>query len=99
MDNLKRVLLEAAVVVAVVLFVFLMNVRATLISLTAIPISVLMTLIVFQAFGLTINTMTLGGLGHRDRRARRRCGGRCREHPAPAEGESRAAAIRDRCWR
>ena len=62
MDNLKRVLLEAALVVAIVLFVFLMNLRATLISLTAIPISVLMTLIVFQAFGLTINTMTLGGL-------------------------------------
>ena len=62
MDNLKRVLLEAALVVAVVLFVFLANLRATLISLTAIPISVLMTLIVFQAFGLTINTMTLGGL-------------------------------------
>ena len=62
MDNLKRVLVEAAVVVAVVLIVFLMNVRATFISLTAIPISVLMTLVVFQAFGLTINTMTLGGL-------------------------------------
>ena len=61
-DSLKRVLVEAAVVVAVVLMVFLMNVRATVISLTAIPISVLMTLIVFQAFGLTINTMTLGGL-------------------------------------
>ena len=39
-----------------------MNVRATFISLTAIPISVLTTLVVFQAFGLTINTMTLGGL-------------------------------------
>jgi CzcA family heavy metal efflux pump len=62
MDNLKRVLVEAAVVVAVVLIAFLMNVRATLISLTAIPISVLTTLIVFQIFGLTINTMTLGGL-------------------------------------
>jgi heavy-metal exporter, HME family len=61
-DSLKRVLVEAAVVVAVVLMVFLMNVRATVISLTAIPISVLMTLIVFQALGLTINTMTLGGL-------------------------------------
>ena len=62
MDNLKRVLVEAAVVVAVVLIAFLMNVRATFISLTAIPISVLTTLLVFQAFGLTINTMTLGGL-------------------------------------
>jgi HME family heavy-metal exporter len=62
MDNLKRVLVEAAVVVAVVLIVFLMNARATFISLTAIPISVLTTLVVFQIFGLTINTMTLGGL-------------------------------------
>ena len=61
-DNVKRVLLEAAVVVAIVLFLFLMNVRATVISLTAIPISILMTVLVFQAFGLTINTMTLGGL-------------------------------------
>ena len=60
--SLKRALVEAAIVVALVLLVFLMNVRATLISLTAIPLSFLMTLIVFQAFGLTINTMTLGGL-------------------------------------
>ena len=54
--------MEAAVVVALVLFVFLMNVRATFVSLTAIPISVLMTVLVFSIFGLTINTMTLGGL-------------------------------------
>ncbi len=47
-DNVKRVLVEAAVVVAIVLFVFLMNVRATLISLTAIPISILITVLVFQ---------------------------------------------------
>ena len=60
--NVERVLVEAAVVVALVLFVFLMNVRATLVSLTAIPISVLMTVLVFNIFGLTINTMTLGGL-------------------------------------
>ncbi|HEX6000531.1 MAG TPA: efflux RND transporter permease subunit [Hyphomicrobiaceae bacterium] len=60
--NVERVLLEAAVVVAVVLLLFLMNWRATLISLTAIPISVLMTALVFNAFGLSINTMTLGGL-------------------------------------
>jgi HME family heavy-metal exporter len=39
-----------------------MNVRATAISLTAIPISILVTVVVFQAFGMTINTMTLGGL-------------------------------------
>src|SRR3954470_3073337 len=60
--NVERVLLEAAAVVAVVLVLFLMNVRATFISLTAIPISVLVTVLVFHAFGLTINTMTLGGL-------------------------------------
>jgi HME family heavy-metal exporter len=60
--SLKRALLEAAVVVALVLLVFLMNLEATLISLTAIPLSFLITLIVFHASGLTINTMTLGGL-------------------------------------
>ena len=61
-DSLKKALVEAAVVVALVLIVFLMNVRATLISLAAIPVSILMTMVVFQAMGLTINTMTLGGL-------------------------------------
>jgi heavy-metal exporter, HME family len=60
--NVERVLMEAAVVVALVLFVFLMNARATFVSLTAIPISILVTMLVFNAFGLTINTMTLGGL-------------------------------------
>jgi HME family heavy-metal exporter len=61
-DNLRRVLIEAALVVAVILFLFLMNVRATAISLTAIPISILITVLVFKAFDLSINTMTLGGL-------------------------------------
>jgi HME family heavy-metal exporter len=60
--NVKRVLVEAAVVVAIVLFIFLMNARATFVSLTAIPISILITVLVFRASGLTINTMTLGGL-------------------------------------
>jgi heavy-metal exporter, HME family len=60
--NVKRVLVEAALVVAVVLILFLMNWRATVISLTAIPISILVTAIVFYGLGLTINTMTLGGL-------------------------------------
>jgi heavy-metal exporter, HME family len=60
--NVKSVLLEASGVVAIVLFLFLLNWRATLISLIAIPISILVTVIVFQAFGFTINTMTLGGL-------------------------------------
>jgi HME family heavy-metal exporter len=61
-DNVQRVLVEALAVVAVVLFLFLMNWRTTAISLAAIPISILITVIVFQLFGLSINTMTLGGL-------------------------------------
>ena len=60
--NVQTVLVEAMVVVAIVLFVFLLNWRTTFISLTAIPISILITVIVFQMFGMTINTMTLGGL-------------------------------------
>lgn len=61
-ENVERVLLEAIVVVAIVLFAFLLNARTTAISLTAIPISILATAVVFHAFGLSINTMTLGGL-------------------------------------
>jgi HME family heavy-metal exporter len=60
--NVEKVLLESMAVVAVVLFLFLLNWRTTLISLTAIPVSILATAIVFHAFGLSINTMTLGGL-------------------------------------
>lgn len=60
--NVEKVLLEAMAVVAVVLFLFLLNWRTTFISLTAIPVSILTTAIVFHAFGLSINTMTLGGL-------------------------------------
>ncbi len=61
-DTLKGKLIGASVVVAVVLFMFLMNARTTLISLTAIPVSVLTTVLVFKYFGFSINTMTLGGL-------------------------------------
>lgn len=60
--NVVTVLKEAAIVVAVVLFLFLLNFRTTLISLTAIPLSLLVTVLVFKYFGLSINTMTLGGL-------------------------------------
>ena len=60
--NVKQVLVEASVIVAVILLLFIANWRATLISLTAIPVSILVTVLVFQAFGMTINTMTLGGL-------------------------------------
>ncbi len=61
-DNVKSVLVEAAVVVALILILFLMNWRATFISLTAIPMSIFITILVFHAFGLSINTMTLGGI-------------------------------------
>ncbi len=60
--TLQEKLIAASAVVAVVLFGFLLNVRTTLISLTAIPVSVLITALVFRYFGLSINTMTLGGL-------------------------------------
>jgi CzcA family heavy metal efflux pump len=61
-SNVQTVLLEAIVVVAIVLFAFLLNVRTTVISLTAIPVSILATAIIFHLMGLSINTMTLGGL-------------------------------------
>ncbi len=61
-DNLLRVLVEALICVAIVLFLFLLNWQTTFISLVAIPLSVLTTLVVFQVFGMSINTMTLGGL-------------------------------------
>ena len=61
-DTLKHVLIEGALMVAVVLFAFLLNVRTTVISLAAIPISLFITVLVFHFAGLTINTMTLGGL-------------------------------------
>ncbi|MFN7271223.1 MAG: efflux RND transporter permease subunit, partial [Gammaproteobacteria bacterium] len=60
--NVRTVLLEALVIVGIVLFLFLMDVRTTMISLVAIPMSVFVTAIVFWMAGLSINTMTLGGL-------------------------------------
>jgi CzcA family heavy metal efflux pump len=61
-DNLQRALLEGGVLVAVVLFLFLWNFRTTLISLTAIPLSLITAIITMSYFGIGINTMTLGGL-------------------------------------
>jgi heavy-metal exporter, HME family len=60
--TLQKVILEAALVVAVILFAFLLNIRTTAISLIALPLSFLVTALVFAASGLSINTMTLGGL-------------------------------------
>ncbi|MDE7374035.1 MAG: efflux RND transporter permease subunit, partial [Odoribacter sp.] len=61
-SNIQKALLEGAVFVIVVLFFFLMNFRTTVISLVALPLSMLMAVLVMHALGLTINTMSLGGL-------------------------------------
>ncbi|MEO6354737.1 MAG: efflux RND transporter permease subunit, partial [Burkholderiaceae bacterium] len=60
--NVQEALRDGAIMVAIILFLFLMNVRTTLISLTAIPLSLAITVLVFQGMGLSINVMTLGGL-------------------------------------
>lgn len=61
-SNLQTTLLEGAFFVAIVLFIFLMNWRTTVISLLAIPISLLVTVIILQLLGYTLNTMSLGGM-------------------------------------
>ncbi|WP_222873598.1 efflux RND transporter permease subunit [Hankyongella ginsenosidimutans] len=60
--TLQRALVEAGIVVSVVLFAFLLNWRTTAVSLVALPVSILITAVIFEIFGLSINTMTLGGL-------------------------------------
>lgn len=61
-NNVGRALLEGAVFVVIVLFLFLASLRTTVISVVAIPISLLGTLIVLYALGMDVNTMTLGGM-------------------------------------
>ena len=61
LGNIARALLESSLVVAVVLFLFFGSARPTIISLVAIPLSLLGAILVFRLFGLSINTMTLGG--------------------------------------
>ncbi|UUX94255.1 efflux RND transporter permease subunit [Aquabacterium sp. J223] len=62
LGNLKTKLMAAAGVVAVVVWAFLGSVRLTLVSLAALPLSLLAAVLVFRAFDISINTMTLGGL-------------------------------------
>lgn len=61
-DNIKSAMTDGAVLITIILFMFLLNFRTTGIVLVVIPMSLIMTAIVFKIFGLSINTMTLGGL-------------------------------------
>lgn len=61
-SNLQQSLFEGAIFVIVILFFFLMNVRTTLISLVALPMSIIVTIIVLNMLGMSINTMSLGGI-------------------------------------
>lgn len=61
-DNVKKSLFEGGIFVIIVLFLFLMNVRTTVISLVTIPLSLVISILTLNALGLTINTMSLGGM-------------------------------------
>ncbi|MDE6853842.1 MAG: efflux RND transporter permease subunit, partial [Muribaculaceae bacterium] len=60
--NLTSSLAEGAFFVIIVLFIFLMNFRTTLISLIALPLSIIITVLIIRGFGMTVNTMSLGGI-------------------------------------
>ena len=60
--NLKNAIAEGAVMVTIVLFLFLLNFRTTVITLMAMPLSFAMVFLVFRWFGISVNSMTLGGL-------------------------------------
>lgn len=61
-ENVAEALRDGAILVAIILVIFLMNARATFISLAAIPISLVAGVLTLKAFGVTLNTMTIGGL-------------------------------------
>lgn len=61
-SNIQQSLLEGGIFVVLVLFIFLMNARTTVISLVTIPLSLVITILVLELMGLTINTMSIGGM-------------------------------------
>lgn len=61
-NNVKDALRDGFILVIIVLFLFLMNFRTTMITITAIPLSILITAIIFKLFGISINSLTLGGI-------------------------------------
>jgi len=61
-ENVQEALRDGIILVFIILFLFLMNIRTTIITMTAIPLSFVLAAIVFKFFGLSVNTMTLGGL-------------------------------------
>ena len=66
--NVQEAIRDGAIWVVVVLFLFLWNLRTSVITLTAIPLSIVITVLVFRYFSVSINTMTLGRAGRGDRR-------------------------------
>jgi HME family heavy-metal exporter len=61
-ENVMEALRDGSILVIIILFLFLGNLRTTFITLTALPLSLVMTAVIFAIFGMSINTMTLGGL-------------------------------------
>lgn len=61
-NNVEEALRDGAIIITIVLFLFLLNLRTTFITLTALPLSLAVTFLIFSAFDLSINTMTLGGI-------------------------------------
>ncbi|PYF74670.1 efflux RND transporter permease subunit [Pedobacter nutrimenti] len=62
LTNVEDALRDGFILVVIILFLFLLNFRTTIITLTAIPLSLIITAIIFKSFGISINTLTLGGL-------------------------------------
>lgn len=61
-NNVEEALRDGILIVAVIVFLFLLNLRTTVVTLVVIPLSLLMTAVIFRLLGMSINTMTLGGL-------------------------------------